>query len=200
MQLVYLKLVLTMAIWGGTFIAGRIVARTISPFTASFYRFAVASIVLLIVVYCQPSKLPRLKSKQIPLIVLLGLSGVLAYNAFFFLGLQTIPASRAGLIIALNPVAIALGSKFIFGERLTLLKIIGIGISLLGVALIITEGDLTTLLLGGVGRGELFILGCVGSWAIYSLAGKQIMKQISPLVATTYAVLVGTIALLPFAI
>ena len=200
MQLVYLKLVFTMAIWGGTFIAGRIVAQTISPFTASFYRFVVASVVLLILVYSQPTKLPQLKTKQIPLILLLGLSGVFAYNVFFFLGLQTIAASRAGLIIALNPVAIALGSKFIFGEQLTRLKITGIGISLLGVALIMTEGDLTTLLSGGVGRGELFILGCVGSWAIYSLAGKQIMKQLSPLVATTYAVLVGTIALLPLAI
>ena len=200
MQLVHLKLVLTMTIWGGTFIAGRIVAATISPFTASFYRFIVASVVLLVLVYRQPTKLPQLQTKQIPLILLLGLSGVFAYNAFFFLGLQTIPASRAGLIIALNPVAIAISSRFVFGERLTSLKIVGIGSSLLGVALIITEGDLTTLLSGGVGRGELFILGCVASWTIYSLAGKQIMKQLSPLVATTYAVLVGTIALLPFAI
>ena len=200
MWLVYLKLVLTMAIWGGTFIAGRTIAQTMSPFSASFCRFAVASLCLLFFVRHQPTRLPKLKFQQIPILILLGLSGVFVYNVFFFLGLQTISASRAGLIIALNPVAIALGSKLLFGEKLTPLKLIGIIISLLGVALIITDGNLNTLLSEGVGKGELFILGCVGSWGVYSLAGKQAMKQLSSLAATTYAIWVGAIALLPLAI
>ncbi|VEP16968.1 conserved membrane hypothetical protein [Hyella patelloides LEGE 07179] len=200
MQTIYLKLVLTMAIWGGTFIAGRIIAQEISPFTASFYRFAIATICLIFFIYRQPAKLPKLKTHQIPIIILLGFSGVFAYNVFFFLGLQTIAASRAGLIIALNPVSIALSSRLIFKEKLTSLKIIGIAISLLGVAFIITEGDLTTLFSGGVGKGELYILGCVGSWGIYSLAGKKAMQELSSLVTTTYAIIVGTITLLPLAL
>ena len=200
MWLLYLKLVLTMAIWGGTFIAGRNVAQTMSPFSASFCRFAVASLCILFFVRHQPIKISKLKFQQIPIVTLLGLSGVFAYNVFFFLGLQTTSASRAGLIIALNPVSIALGSKLLFGERLTSLKVIGIAISLLGVALIITDGNLNTLISGGVGKGELFILGCVGSWGIYSLAGKQAMKTLSSLAATTYAIWVGSIALLPLAI
>lgn len=200
MWLVYLKLVLTMAIWGGTFIAGRTIAQTMSPFSASFCRFAVASLCLLFLVRHQSARLSKLKFQQIPVVILLGLSGVFAYNVFFFLGLQTISASRAGLIIALNPVAIALGSKLLFGERLTFLKIIGITISLIGVALIITDGNLNTLLSEGVGKGELFILGCVGSWGVYSLAGKQAMKTLSSLAATTYGIWVGSIALLPLAI
>lgn len=200
MWLVYLKLVLTMAIWGGTFIAGRTVSQSMSPFSASFCRFAVASLCLLFLVRHQSARLPKLKFQQIPLIILLGLSGVFAYNVFFFLGLQTISASRAGLIIALNPVAIALGSKLFFGEKLTPLKIFGIATSLMGVALIITEGNLATLLANGIGTGELFILGCVGSWGVYSLAGKQAMKTLSSLAATTYAIWIGSIALLPLAI
>lgn len=200
MQLVYLKLILTMAIWGGTFIAGRIVSQNMSPFTASFCRFAIAAFCLLIFINRQSISLPKLKIHQIPFILLLGFSGVFAYNAFFFLGLKTISASRAGLIIALNPVAITLGSRIFFQEKLTPLKLIGIGMSLLGVALIITEGDINTLLSDGIGKGELFILGCVLSWCTYSLIGKRIMKELSPSVATTYAILIGTMTLLPPAI
>ncbi|MCU0537731.1 MAG: EamA family transporter [Hydrococcus sp. Prado102] len=48
------------------------------------------------------------------LIILLGLSGVFAYNVCFFLGLKTISAGRAALIVALNPIAIAIASAFIF--------------------------------------------------------------------------------------
>ena len=200
MFLVYLKLILTMAIWGGTFIAGRIVAQTMSPFSASFCRFAIASLCLWFLVRHQPTKLPKLKLQQIPIVVILGLSGVLAYNVFFFLGLQTTSASRAGLIIALNPIAIALGSKIFLGERLTFLKLIGIVISLLGVTFIITDGNPSMFFSGEVGKGELFILGCVTSWGVYSLVGKQAMKTLSSLVATTYAIWVGAIALLPLAI
>ena len=45
-RLIYLKLILTMAIWGGAFVIGRVVAQTISPFTAGFARFATASVFL----------------------------------------------------------------------------------------------------------------------------------------------------------
>ena len=200
MQLIYLKLVFTMAIWGGTFIAGRIIAGEISPFTASFYRFAIASIAILVILSRQSIRLPRLKTSQLFYLVLLGLSGVFAYNAFFFLGLQTIPASRAGLIIALNPVAIAIGSRIIFKDKLTILQMIGVAISLLGVSLIITEGNIATIFSGGIGKGEFAIFGCVISWSIYSLIGKKVMQQLSPLLATTYAIFIGTLALFPPAI
>ena len=44
----------------------------------------------------------------------------------------------------------------------------------------------------GVGVGDLYLLGCVFSWTVYTLVGKQVMTVMSPLAATTYASLVGT--------
>ena len=128
------------------------------------------------------------------------MSGVLAYNLFFFLGLKGISASRAGLIIALNPICITVASRIFFQEKLTYLKIIGVAISLSGAILIITEGNINSLTIEGVGRGELSILGCVASWVVYSLVGKLAMQELSALATTTYAIWIGTILLLPFAI
>jgi len=189
-----------MTIWGGTFVIGRIIAQNVSPFTAGFGRFAIASLFILLVTRFKREKLPRLNLRQSLLVFCLGFSGVLAYNLFFFIGLKNIAASRAGLIIALNPIFITVASRIFFREKLTSLKLLGVGTSLLGAALIITEGDLKSLITQGIGLGELSILGCVISWTIYSLVGKLVMKELSASVTTTYAVWTGAILLLPFAI
>lgn len=200
LMMIYLKLVMTMAVWGGTFIAGRALAQVLPPFSAALWRFAIASLGMAALVYQQGDRLPLLKSNQILPVLILGLSGVLAYNAFFFAGLQTVPAGRAGLIIALNPVCIMLCAAIALREFLSGLKLAGTALSLVGTGLILTNGDIRLLTNGGIGRGELLLLGCVLSWSIYSLTGKQVMRSLSPRVATTYAVWVGTVALVPFAL
>ena len=199
-QRIIFKLVLTMAIWGGAFTIGRVVAQTVSPFSAGFGRFAIASLFLLLLIVLRKEKLPRLNLRQGLLVFCLGLSGILVYNLFFFLGLRDISASRAGLIIALNPVSIALASRIFLKERLTAFKLLGIAISLLGAAIIITEGNISTLVSQGIGRGELAILGCVFSWTVYSLVGKLAMQELTTLATTTYSIWIGTVLLLPFTI
>ena len=74
-------------------------------------------------------RLPGLNGKQAFAVVLLGLTGVFAYNVLFFSGLKTVVAGRASLIIALNPIAISLLSSIIYKERLTVLKLLGICLS-----------------------------------------------------------------------
>jgi drug/metabolite transporter (DMT)-like permease len=192
---VYLKLILTAVVWGGTFIAGRVIVQDLEPFSAAFCRFAVSSICLLFLTLKQEGQLPRLHRKQLIQVILLGMTGVFTYNAFFFLGLQTIAASRAALIVALNPTFIALGSALFFKDKLTILKIIGIITSLTGAALAISRGNVVNILDDNLSIGDLFLFGCVFSWVAYTLIGKLAMQQLSPIVATTYACLIGTIAL-----
>ncbi len=189
--IIYIKLVLTAIIWGGTFIAGKVVVQSIEPFSAAFCRFAIASGCLLLITKKIEGKLPRLKWRQIPLVTILGLSGIFAYNALFFLGLKAIPASRAALIIALNPIFISLGSTLFFKEKLTTLKLICTILSLVGADEVISRGNISNLLIGEIGRGEFFIFGCVLSWMTYTLVGKLAMKELSPLAANTYACMIG---------
>ena len=195
-MITYFKLVSTAIIWGGTFVAGRIVVQTMQPFTAAFCRFAVASICLLILMQKIEKRLPRLRKHQIFPVVLLGLTGIFSYNAFFFLGLQTVAASRAALIVALNPIFIVLGAALFFKEKFTSLKLLGITTSLTGAAIVISKGQIVYLIRGSIGWGEIFIFGCVLSWVAYTLIGKSVMKSLSPLATTTYACIVGAIALL----
>ncbi|MHC1742282.1 MAG: DMT family transporter [Syntrophobacteraceae bacterium] len=191
----YVKLVMTAVFWGGTFVAGRIIAREVPPFSAAFLRFLVASFILAAFVVRTHRTIPLPKARQLLPLVVLGMTGVFAYNYCFFSGLRDIPANRASLVIATNPAFIAAASAAIYGERIRLVNGVGILASVCGAGLVVSRGD-PALLLAGFGRGELFILGCVVSWATYSLVGKTVMGALSPLLAVTYACSLGTALLL----
>lgn len=191
----YIKLLLTAIFWGGTFVAGRSLAQNVGPFSAAFFRFAVASILLVFITWKVEGKLVLLKKGQILPVFLLGLTGVFCYNVFFFKGLKLIEAGRAAIIIANNPIFIALFSAVFFKEKLNALKISGIIISVFGAIIAISRGDVLEFLQGNLGLGEFYIFLCVVSWVVFSLLGKAVMSGLSPLVSVTYSSLTGTILL-----
>jgi len=194
-MIIYVKLLLTAIFWGGTFIAARVVAQNVGPFSASFLRFAIASIFLVFITIRMEGKIPRLKKHQILPIILLGMTGVFAYNFFFFSGLKTVTASRASIVIAMNPIFITIFAYTLFKEKLTRINVIGILLCVSGAIIVISKGNPLGIIQGDLGAGELYILGCVASWVLYSLIGKIAMKDMSPLAAVTYSCLVGGILL-----
>jgi len=200
LTVLYAKLVLTAVFWGGTFIAGRVVAAQTGPITATFLRFTLASVVLLALTRRREGPLPRLTHRQALLVLVLGLSGVVLYNLFFFSGLKTVGAGRASVIVAANPILIFLGSVVFFQERLTVGRLAGVLFSFSGAVTVISHGRLSTIFEGGLGWGELFIFGCVISWATYSLVGKVAMRDLLPRTAVTGSCLVGAAGLLGLAL
>jgi len=195
-MITYVKLFLMAVFWGGTFIAGRVIARDVPPFSAAFSRFVMASALLLLLTWRVEGRLPAIKRGHIIPIILLGMTGVFGYNIFFFKGLQTISAGRASVIVASNPIIITILSALFFKEKLTLIKAAGILISVTGAVAVISRGDPSQVFTGSLGWGELFIFGCVLSWVAYSLIGKVVMAELTPLIAVTYSAVVGTLALL----
>lgn len=195
-MMVYVKLGLTVAFWGGAFVAGRHVSLHLGPGLIAFLRFAMASILLLALTRWKEGRWPRLNRLQWGYILLLGATGIFAYNVLFFKGLSLVKAGRASLIIATTPAFIALTSALLLGERLGPVRVAGILLSLVGAAVVISRGRLGPEMFDGMGTGELLMFGCVFSWVAYSLMGKTVMRTLSPLVAVTYSVVAGAIALL----
>ena len=192
----YVKLLLTAIFWGGTFVAGRSLSQHVGPYSAAFLRFAVASLFLVFITWKVEGRLALLKKGQLLPVFLLGLTGVFFYNVFFFKGLKLIEAGRAAIIIANNPILIALLSAAIFKEKLNAIKATGIVISVTGAILAISKGDLRVILQGHLGWGEFYIFLCVASWVTFSLLGKAVMSGLSPLASVTYSSLTGTLLLL----
>ncbi len=191
----YVKLILTALFWGGTFVAGRLVAQNVGPFSTAFLRFAIASIFLLVLALKLEGRLPSLNKHQLILVILLGMSGIFTYNVLFFKGLKLIEAGRAALIIATCPVFITLCSAVFLKEKINLLKGLGILISVFGAVIVVSRGKLSSVFAGSLGIGELYIFCCVLCWVAYSLIGKVAMKTLSPLACVTYSSAIGAAAL-----
>lgn len=188
--MIYIKLLLTALFWGGTFIAGRIATAEVSPYFAAFTRFAIASLPLLLIAKAT-GQLVKIKFSQLVIILLLGFTGVFAYNIFFFKGLKLVNAGRAGVIIGANPILIAILAAVFFKEKLTWLRTGGIIISITGAIIAISQGDLANISNGKVGIGELYILVCAASWVAFSLIGKPLTAKLSSITIITYSVAAG---------
>ncbi len=193
---VYCKLAAVTMIWGGTFVAGRFLASGLSPLLAASLRFLLASLALLGFMALARIPLARPSFRQLGQLALLGFFGIFFYNLCFFLGLQQINASRASLIVALNPAVIALASWALFKERLERRQWLGIGLCLGGAALVICSRDPSALVSqAGSWRGDVLILGCVLGWGVYSLFAKGLNQSLGPLQTVTYSVVLGTLML-----
>ncbi len=193
--MIYTLLILTAFFWGGTFIAGKILAGQVPPVSSSFLRFFIASIALALILLAGRS-LPRLPTRQQwPKLLLLGFTGVFSYNILFFTGLAKISAGRAALIIATTPLIITMMSALIHKEKLSLIKIFGILMSLTGALFVVSNGHLSLLFSGEFGQGELAIIGCVLSWTAYTIFGRSVLIEMSPLSAVFYSSIAGSIML-----
>ncbi|WP_025322959.1 DMT family transporter [Deferrisoma camini] len=186
----YVRLAGAAVLWGGTFVAGRLLAAEVSPAAAAFVRFALAGAVLAALAWREGEPVAW-TPRTLGWFALLGLTGVAGYNLLFFTGLRTVEAGRAALIIANNPVAIAAGAALVLGERLGLRASLGIGVAVVGACVVVSRGHPLQVLRGGVGVGELCIAGCVVCWTAYTLIGRRALAGLSPLQATAGACVVG---------
>jgi drug/metabolite transporter (DMT)-like permease len=188
----YAKLVAVPAIWGGTFIAGRILALAVPAAVGALLRYVVAVVALLAAAQWLEGGLPRLTRRQVLGTVLLGLTGILAYNLFFLGALARLPASRTSLIIALNPIVTIAAASLLLGERMNARRWFGVAVALAGVWIVVSRGDVLGSVFRAVGLGELLMFGGVCSWAAYTLIGRRVLDGLTPLAAATYASLWGT--------
>lgn len=193
---VYLTLAAVTMIWGGTFVAGRFLAGSLSPVFAASLRFLLASTALLGFLWLARIPLARPTPKQWLQLALLGFFGIFSYNLCFFYGLQYINASRASLIVALNPAVIGLASWWLFKERLGRAKTAGIATCIVGAALVIVSRNPQLLAATpDAWIGDLLILGCVLSWGVYSLFSRELNQTLGPVQTVTFSILIGTVML-----
>jgi drug/metabolite transporter (DMT)-like permease len=193
----YVKLIGAMFMWGGTWIAGRVVAQELTaPLAVPAIRFLIAGLVLAVFALATEGRIPRPQSgAEWGVVTGLAMTGIFIYALCFFYGLKQITAGRGALVVALTPVLVALGAWFMGQEKMTPLKLAGIAIAMLGCLTVVGNGNPLALLHGAVGMGEWLILGCAFCWTAYTFIGRQATLSLSPLAATLYASLIGSLLL-----
>jgi drug/metabolite transporter (DMT)-like permease len=120
------------------------------------------------------------------------------FNVFLFSALKTITAIRSSIMLAFTPVVVAIAAFFLFKEKINKIMVVGIFLSIGGVIITVTSGDVGSVIAHGLSVGDIFMILAVLSWAFYSIVIKSAIARISPLAALSYGALIGIVILLPF--
>jgi drug/metabolite transporter (DMT)-like permease len=196
----YVKLVVTMLAWGGTWVAARYAVQTVAPLGVAVWRFLFAAASLLALVVWKHGRLPALSRRELWLVLALGATGIFLYNLFFLYGMQHIAAGRGALVVATTPIITLLAAAWLLKEGMTTLKAAGSLLALAGCLTVIGKGDPFALLGGKVGAGETLILGCAVMWSAYTLLGRLGTQSMPALTMTAYASTAGFLMLLVLAL
>jgi len=196
-SLTYLLLIIVAFFWASAFVAAHEVVKEMPPLLAATMRFLVSALILMPVALFSEKNL-QYGLKNYFYLLIMGFTGIFSYNLFFFYGVKYNPASDSSLVIAMNPIFIALLAAIFLKEKLTLEKVLGLITSFLGVLIVITEGHLFSYFQGSLKPTRFLLLGAVVSWAIYSIISKKVTGSVSPLTTTAFSVFFGALFFLPF--
>ncbi len=193
----YLLASLTYLFWAMNIVLGRHAVSTIPPVTLGFWRWAFAGLILL------PFAWPYLKRDwptirgNIGILSFLGVTGTTGYAALSYWGLQYTEAINGLLIQCTMPATIGVASYLLVGERLSARQIAGITVSFVGVLPILMRGDLDVLHSISFNRGDVWFIGAMVVFALYSPLTKKspIMHPLSFLGIT---IITGTLFMVPF--
>ena len=189
---------LVMVFWAGNAIVARAVHEDVPPFTLAFIRWTGA------LAFVAPFALAPLSKDRSVLfagwkeVLLLGLLGVGAFNALLYSGLQYSTATNALLIQAAIPATVVIFDRVIFANKAGAVQLVGTLASIIGVLVIVFEGDPAAAMRLHLGTGDLYLLAAVVVWSLYTVL-LRLRPPVSgtSFIATTFAI--GVVSMAPLA-
>ena len=136
----------------------------------------------------------RVERQDILRFAVCGLFGVTTNQLLFFYGLSASSPMNAGIIMAMNPMMVALLSVVIRKERLSMVQLFGMALGAIGAIALTTSGNKTL----DAKMGDLFLLGNSLSYALYLIMVKPLMNKYPPLQVITLVFSFGSIFLFLF--
>ena len=183
-------------IWGMAPVATRALVLQLAPLPLLVIRMGLAAVVLL--PWCGPV-LRRPGRRYAPRLIIAGLLGMVGYNLPVTIGLQWVPASTAGLVLASEPVWLLLLAAVFLGERVSRRCWAGAAVALAGVGVLAGPSALSA----HRGAGELAGVGLIALgtllFAAYTLMLRPLSRAIGPVPATAASTVAGSLFYAAFA-
>ena len=155
--------------WGFNWTAMKVALTEVPPWTFRSICLGFGSAVLFLVLRLGGQEL-RWPRRQWGRLSLLALLNIPAWNILIAFGLKMIPSGRASILAYTMPALAIPLSVWLLGERLTLGKVAGLVLGMVGMALLIGEGFVG---IGASPLGSLLVLGAAASWALGSVLQKK---------------------------
>jgi drug/metabolite transporter (DMT)-like permease len=166
-------------VWGSTYFFIKMAVESIPPFYVLGLRFAGGSMLLIGLAMLARRLRTRPTVRQILASILLGSLLLLAGNGLITIAEQTVDSYIAALTIAATPMIVAAFDRLLLGKRISLIRLAGILVGMLGVALLLYNGNAPS---GGLSPEILMVVGGVGCWGLATSLGHRMQTYPDPLV------------------
>ncbi|MDY7567815.1 DMT family transporter [Pseudomonas sp. RTC3] len=193
----YLYPLLAILIWAGNTVVNKLAVGVIFPAEIGFYRWVLAGILF------TPFMLKPVLSNwtmikpNLGKVFILGVLGMAVYQSLAYFAATLTSATNMGIILSLMPMMALTLSITSLGNRLTAGALVGAVLSFGGVLVVISAGNLSTLIEQGVNMGDAMMLVATLAYAVYSTLLKKWQLRMPPLQLLYLQVLVAIIVLLP---
>jgi drug/metabolite transporter (DMT)-like permease len=181
-------------VWGASFVATKVAIQSdLKPDVIVWLRFTIGVIILgAAVAFNRQFRLPD--KKDWGYFALLGFIGITFHQWLQSTGLVTAQATTTGWIVSTIPVFMALLGWLVLKESLRWLQWAGIFLSAFGVLMVVTHGELSTLVTGKFGTvGDLLILISAPNWAIFSVLSRRGLNKYPATLMMFYVMTFGWI-------
>lgn len=195
-----LLLLLPPLLWAGNFIAGRAISAAVPPVSLSLIRWSIAALCLL------PFALkPFLQDRRHYLayrwhILGTAITGVAAFNLLVYWGLHTTTATNGIILNSFIPFLVAIFGYLFYRHTLSAAQLLGMLVSLAGVLIVVSHGNLQILLTLAFAPGDLIIFLAMIFWALYTLWLKAIPAHINRTGLMLFQVLIALVFLVPLSV
>ena len=179
--------------WGWTFVATKIVLDYVTPVELLGLRFLIGLPILFFVIRAKKARLEfsPLGRRQI----LIGSAIITVHFLIQITGLKYTSATNTGWLISVTPLVMAVLSYVILKERLGRRELVGIGVATVGILLLVSRGDLASLhWMSSI--GDWLVLGSAHTWALYTIATRDLSRSSNPLAVTFMVLLPSGILML----
>jgi drug/metabolite transporter (DMT)-like permease len=187
-----------MLFWAGSNIVVRAVRDEIPPMGLSFWRTLAAFLVVLPFVWARLRTAAPVIRANWAIIALLAFLLMIGGNAVLFLSLQFTTAINVAIINSVEPLFIVLAAWLFFRDRLTGRQGYGVAVSMVGVLVLVGQGDLATLAAFEFNAGDILVCFAYLSWACYAALLRLVPRGIDHLSLLALLLGGGSVMLLPF--
>jgi len=181
---------IAVCLWGLAPVATRALVSQVAPLPLLTMRQLLAASVLL------PWAIPvvrRISARDLPRFVAAGLLVMIGYNLPVTVGLQWLPASSAGLLLATEPVWVLVISYVFLGERAGPRILLGSGVALAGVAVIAAPGVWSSASGMRAVAGAGLVLLATMAFGGYTIVLRPLSEKYGPVPATAASTVVGAV-------
>lgn len=191
---IYVLLGMAAILWGAQPVVVKAVLRELSPVLITFYRYVGISAILLLILLLKNGRDFLPPSRHLLSLTIMGITGITLNNVLQFSGLQYSTVINCTLVSAMTPAITAVLTVIFLREPMNGVQWTGIVLSFFGVVFLVAHGSLAMILNLTFNHGDLLFFASQACWGVYTILGRKVMVEVSPMKTTAWAGLAGALA------